>query len=323
MEFKPRISYRLASSLVMVLFLVAFEIFEAHNIPGSWSVLFMLIPLFLVIRLLFYSKYIYMVFSKKPALVVTENYIYDAVNDIRFNRDEIDTLYDDNGYLRVKLIGHEENSHDTYVAPAVYKIDLELIDISYDKLVAVISDFNKREQTNQANADTASEIVYQFKWGRRALWFVFQFVVWCAIYLLQKRTLHQNGYFFAVFVLILLSLIALAKTVKFVYFWIAHKPVLTANRSFIFDQFQNIKYYWNDVDEIVITGEYMVVTLYHPEKYLDEIKNPVQRFFKKWRYERFRKKPSYSINLDIVGVKADEYNSFLNTLNEFSIIAEG
>src|ERR1700722_6731027 len=138
MEFKARISYKLASLLVMALFLIAFEFFNARNIPDSWSVLFMLIPVFLIIRLLFYSKYIYLFLTKKPALVITESYIYDAVKDIKFYRDEIDTLYDDNGYLWLKLIEPKHSTENEGDKATLFKINLDLIEIDVDKLTEII-----------------------------------------------------------------------------------------------------------------------------------------------------------------------------------------
>jgi len=319
MEFKARISYKVISSLMMALVLGIFVVFNGRNIPDSWNFIFILIALFLVLRLAFYGRYIYLFLNKKPALVVTESYIYDAVNDIRFNRDEIDTVFDDNGYLFLKLHNKEENSEDT---PPQYKINLELININYDKVEEIIGSFDKRSQISEANPHSVKELSYKFKWGRKTLWFTFQFVFWCVFPFVSHFTERHKDYYLILFFLIMLSITVLPKTIRFLYFWIAGRTVLTANRSFIYDQFKNIKYYWNDIDEVVVTGDYMAVKLYHPEKYLDEVKNLIQRSFKKMRYDYFHKKPSYSINLDIVDVKAEDYQKFLNDLNAFSIAAE-
>jgi hypothetical protein len=333
MEFKTRISYKFASTLVMALALVVFGFFYADNISKSGDLIYILILLFIVIRLLFYRRYIYLLVNEKSAVVVTQNYIYDVAKDIKYYRDQVETLYEENGYLCLKLydpVFYLSKIGDpiwrfiinfTY-APnrrkTPYKIDLDLIKISEDELAEIIDDYAVDPPENEAERNCLDFITYRFKWGRGAGFLMFQLILFSCIAALNFFGNHKN-YYLSFFFLLVAIVTVLPRLIKFFYFWIGSKPVLTANRSFIFDQFKNIKYYWNDIDEIVVTGEYMVVKLYQPEKYLNKVKNPVQRYFKKRRYNRFHKKLYYSINLDIVGVKAADYSRFLNTLNEFSL----
>jgi hypothetical protein len=333
MEFKTRISYKFASMLVMALALAVFGFFYFDDIYGSANLIYILLWLFVVIRLMFYRRYIYLYLSKKPALVTSEKFIYDVVKRIKYDRIDIETTYADNGYLYIQLhdpavylkkIGdpawrlminflHEPNSEKK-----PFKIDLDLIKIGDDEVTEIIESYEAIDPAEENNTDVSEPITYRFKWGRSAGFLAFQLILFSAIVALNFFGSHKD-YYLAFFILFVAIVTVLPQVIKFFYFWIGNKPVLTANRSFIFDQFKNIKYYWNDIDEIVVTGEYMAVKLYHPEKYLDEVRNPVQRFFKKWRYNRFHKKPNYGINMDIISVRAEEYNNFLNTLNQFSI----
>lgn len=318
MEFKTRISYKVVSSLVMALVLVAFELFNGGNITDSWNVIFIIIAVFLVIRLMLYGKYIYLYLSKKSALVIAENYIYDAVKDVKYYQNEIVTLYDDNGNLYLKLIDQNHSTQGDYDNSTLFEVDLDLIDIDYNKLSEIIGNFGKKPQTSDGAIDEISDLSYQFKWGSKTIWNLIWLVVMAAGNVLS---IVLNKDYFLIFILLFLFAVILPQTIKFFYFWISKKPVFTANRSFIYDHFNNIKYYWVDINELVVANEYMAVKLYHPENYLDNVKNPFRRVIRKLMYNLFHINPRYGINMDIIDVPAEENQNFLNNLDTFSATA--
>lgn len=95
--------------------------------------------------------------------------------------------------------------------------------------------------------------------------------------------------------------------------------MLTANESFIFDHYENIKYYWDDIEEADSVGRSLQIHLFEPQKYFKEIKSPFYRFFSKLNYKLFKAKSIYTIDLSMLDTDKGE---LLNTLNDFSIAAE-
>jgi hypothetical protein len=103
---------------------------------------------------------------------------------------------------------------------------------------------------------------------------------------------------------------------------VKNKPAFTANISFIFDQYQNTKYYWEDIEEVIASDDYLQIKLTEPLKYLDKIGNPSRKFMKKLGYKLFKIKPSYSINIGILNIEKGGDEEFVEALNQFSITAE-
>lgn len=95
--------------------------------------------------------------------------------------------------------------------------------------------------------------------------------------------------------------------------------MLTINESYIFDHFENIQYYWNDIEEVVTTNAALDIRLYKPAKYFPKIRNPFWRVITKIKYNRFNAKSLYKIDLNMLDIKKGENEKFLQILNEYSL----
>jgi hypothetical protein len=103
------------------------------------------------------------------------------------------------------------------------------------------------------------------------------------------------------------------------YLVLFKKPIFTANETFIFDHYAQIKYYWDDIEQVIYRpDEFLEIKLNEPKKYLRKLPNPI------WRLRAFfvcyvlRRKFRYTINLDLLDIKKGENNLFINTLNQLS-----
>jgi hypothetical protein len=132
--------------------------------------------------------------------------------------------------------------------------------------------------------------------------------------------LHKFGYWDLVFVL--LALMTLPVVIMLGYFKLFKRPIFKANEAYIFDCYNNIKYYWDEIEEVIPTADdFLQIKLYEPEKHLNKIKNPFQRFFREIGYRIFKKKPTYRINLAIIDIKKGENKNFLDMLDDYSVEA--
>lgn len=105
------------------------------------------------------------------------------------------------------------------------------------------------------------------------------------------------------------------------YLKLFKKPIFTANEYYVFDHFENIKYYWDDIDEIVAEENLLVVQLDDPAKYYSEIKVPFLKFKAFLKHKVFRRKLTYYIDLDLIDIKKGKHKMFVDTLNDLSIPA--
>jgi len=274
-------------------------------------------------------------FYKRPALITTEDYIYDVVADIKYSRQDIEEIYEKNAYLYITLnapmaylnkigdpvkrlianIDYEPDSKETS-----YKINLDLIDIDQDTLWEILDDYDIKTIATE-NLNVKDSITYGLKWGRNFWSWLFGMLVGL-IAIIFNLFGHYKDYVIGSIYLFLIIIIVLPRLNKLCYFWIKKKPTLSVNESFIFDQYDDVKYYWKDIAEIIASEDLLQIKLYEPEKYIDKVKNPFRRFIKQIWYKHFNKNPSYSINLDMVDIKEEERKKFIDTLNALSLAAE-
>ncbi|MCR8556665.1 hypothetical protein KXD93_03385 [Mucilaginibacter sp. BJC16-A38] len=95
------------------------------------------------------------------------------------------------------------------------------------------------------------------------------------------------------------------------------QPILTANDTYVFDHFERMKYYWEDIDEIVADDEKLQVQLHDPRKYVNQI--PYYRLIDLLKYKVFKIKPDFSIDMHLIKIKKGEHKLFLEKLDECSI----
>lgn len=109
-------------------------------------------------------------------------------------------------------------------------------------------------------------------------------------------------------------------TIQYLYIKLGKRPVLTINEAYIFDDLSNIKYYWNDISEVVETNDYLSIHLYQPTKYLYKIYNPLRWLVAVVTLGFFEKSSPYDIRLHMLDIP--NRIEFLEALNKFSIAAE-
>lgn len=149
-------------------------------------------------------------------------------------------------------------------------------------------------------------------------------VVWLLIPILNLVRQYQHGaydYIWLILGILLWSL--LARTVFFtLYLKLLKKPIFTANEYYVFDHFDSIKYFGDDIDELVGDGDLLVVQLNAPAKYYGEIKIPYLKFVAFVKHKVFKRKLTYCINLDLIDIKKGKHKLFMDTLNDLRMSAD-
>ncbi|BAU54744.1 hypothetical protein MgSA37_02922 [Mucilaginibacter gotjawali] len=113
--------------------------------------------------------------------------------------------------------------------------------------------------------------------------------------------------------------------VKHIAYYVINKPMLTINESYIFDHFNDRKYYWTDIEDIVATGprDLLQIYLYEPKIYPRTITTPIEKFLQSIIKRKPKPNDSYFIDLSMVNFGWDKYDQFVDALNDYSIKAEG
>lgn len=338
MEFKSRISYNFISKVlvaIIALCIAIFGVFKTSYISEGFVFIYIAVFFIVILRLIMYRRYIYLHFFKKPVLVIDESYIYDVVAGIKYYLKDIDFVYENNAYLYIKLhypaeylnkigdpikrfilnVDYEPNAKET-----PYKINLDFVKVDLNVLLELLDDFTiKATQAEIHTGKSGDAITFNFKWGRTLNLRVFQLTLFSLIMIVYAFGSHKDYTIAFIYMFTLVTLTpGLIKA--FVYSG-QKKSTLSANGSFIFDQYKNIKYYWADIEEINVSDDFLFVKLFEPEKYIRDVKNPFSKFFKRAGYYLFKIRPSYSINMNIIDVKKEEKTKFLDMLNEFSMAA--
>lgn len=101
-------------------------------------------------------------------------------------------------------------------------------------------------------------------------------------------------------------------TWRFLYLILFKKPALSINEDCIFDRMDNVKYNWNDIDEVIESNTLLRIKLRDPRKYLNRIGDPFQRCIALLTFWLYDKKSPYVINLSLLDANNKE---LLKTLN--------
>ena len=112
--------------------------------------------------------------------------------------------------------------------------------------------------------------------------------------------------------------------VKHIAFYVINKPMLTINESYIFDHYNDRKYYWNDIEDMIVTGpcDLLQIYFYEPKIYPRTITNPIEKFLPSIIKRKPKRNDSYFIDLSMVTFRWDKYDQFVDALNDYSIKAE-
>jgi len=98
---------------------------------------------------------------------------------------------------------------------------------------------------------------------------------------------------------------------KYIYFGVKNKTVLIVDETCIYDLIKNAKYYWRDIKEVYEKNAYLYIVLYDPADYLNNIQNPIKRFWAK-SLTGSKKRTPYNINIDVVNVNPNVLLEFLD-----------
>jgi len=161
MNFDVRFGNAFVINILLILlavFMSFISFLEFFFKGGLLQYFFLLWSALAFIRYLAYRRYIYLSFNKLPVLTVNEQFIYDAVKDIKYNWSDIDEIYVDNGYLNIKLY-HPEN-YLQYIesrlrrrlaASAIrsgrtpYVINIDMIKADYATFLNILDDYSGSE----------------------------------------------------------------------------------------------------------------------------------------------------------------------------------
>jgi hypothetical protein len=98
--------------------------------------------------------------------------------------------------------------------------------------------------------------------------------------------------------------------------------MLTVNEVYIFDHYTNSRYDWSEIYEIVVNNEAVKIYLKEPKKYPVIIKSFFGRLLRSVIKRPSKASTLFIIDLDMVEIPKDEYEEFVEELNDFSIKAE-
>jgi len=117
-----------------------------------------------------------------------------------------------------------------------------------------------------------------------------------------------------------LFVIYFSRAIRLLYFAVLKRPIFSANESYIFDHYEYIKYYWDDIEEVVFDeNDRVEIKLYEPGKYLRKIISPLWRLRAFIIYKLSRKASIYNIDLNLLIINKGENQLFRETLNNLSV----
>ncbi len=105
-EFKIRISNRLIMNVCLIILgsiMAVWSFFAFQHYAGVLRYVFIPWAIIALMRFSNYGKYLYTAVKGSPALIINENYIYDVVNNIKYNWKDIEEVYEENSYLYIDL----------------------------------------------------------------------------------------------------------------------------------------------------------------------------------------------------------------------------
>jgi hypothetical protein len=138
-------------------------------------------------------------------------------------------------------------------------------------------------------------------------------VLFSSMFFFSKNK-HDYFYYITAGTYLLLLSIIISRLVKLLYFFLRKKPVLIVNELYIFDCYDDEKFYWIDILEVVVeTNSVLMIELNKPDKYLKKSKKLFSRFLK----PRSRYYIPLHLNLNEADAK-----EFTEKLNDYSIAAE-
>jgi hypothetical protein len=132
-----------------------------------------------------------------------------------------------------------------------------------------------------------------FYTGFRYDFFKYSYILWLSIGFVRLRTYR-----------------------RYIYLVLYNKPTLVVNESYIYDLANEIKYYWEDIDEIYEDNAYLYIKLYKPGEYAGKIGGPIKKFINGLISNLYN--TPFVINVDMVDI---HLVALLEILDDYSIKA--
>jgi hypothetical protein len=162
---------------------------------------------------------------------------------------------------------------------------------------------------------------YYFKLSWGFLWnifgyLLFSFFAWIHVIGPRHSSVGSFDFYFylsAGIIWLLIIIIGLVRMYAIIGLVLKKHPLLEVNEVWLYDYVNDIKFYWDDIEEISNDEYVLLLKAYDPSKYLNQFRRPIDSF-----YSYSKKKKVFKISLDYI--KADLKN-LGETLNNFSIQA--
>ena len=123
----------------------------------------------------------------------------------------------------------------------------------------------------------------------------------------KNGLLHYNYILYSVMTIVL----ALQIYREF-YFTFSNKTLLSIDTSAIHDFYNEITYYWKDIEALHEKNGYLYLSVYHTEEYLERIGNLRYRTIKKFWYKPGGKHNEFLVNLNLADADNDELSALLH-----------
>ncbi|MES2112914.1 MAG: STM3941 family protein [Bacteroidota bacterium] len=160
MEFKARAS----NTFLMNMFLIAFALLMAASDfaqppkpDGFWHYRYIGWLLISMARLFVYWKYLYILLTGKLVLSVNEVSVQDLVKNIKYNWNDIKEIYDENGYLYLKM--YMPADYVRYIKNPIkrlramksdinlsnqtpFKINMDMVNVNPNVLLQLLDDYS-------------------------------------------------------------------------------------------------------------------------------------------------------------------------------------
>jgi len=154
MEFQTRISGTFVMNMIFILlafFMAAYSAVHPILSPSYFRYLFVVWLIIGLTRLISYRKYFNFVAGRKTILTVNESFIHDLANDIKYNWEDINSVYEDNAYLYINL--HNPNDYVAAIknpfkklkkqlTGELFRINIDMVNVNPNVLLDILDEYS-------------------------------------------------------------------------------------------------------------------------------------------------------------------------------------
>ncbi len=147
--------------------------------------------------------------------------------------------------------------------------------------------------------------------------FILWIIIACFHIFLPTESEKRNGnhfYFYLLCVWGIMLISHIIRNYRYIVLWIKNEAILEVNEVYIFDCVHRVKYFWDDIKEVMGEGQVLYISVHDTEMYLPQFKTQISRYY---HYSKARK--AFILPINCVKAKIDV---LINTMNDYSIKAE-